>query len=183
MMVPFLGFIAAAHFAALWLPTKTPSFFAFANTDLHSLCGTAGWTALCTAAQQGKVQSVSRLLEAKADPNVSNSMGAHPLFYAVSNWSLRMFRLLEKHGAKIERARRTGCSKAYAERKVTQAAAMKRFGAAYFASASCVNNSDEIDLTADWDMELLSSTWQPPEAADAIDEAAPLQLIRASKDK
>lgn len=107
-----------------------------ASKDINGI--TAGWTALCTAAQQSKVQSVGRLLEAKADPNAPNCMGAHPLFYALCNWSLRMFRLLEKHGAKPEKARseKGESLKAYAERKVGQAAQMKRFGAAYFASAS-----------------------------------------------
>lgn len=112
-------------------PRRSP-----ASKDINGI--TAGWTALCTAAQQGKVQSVSRLLEAKADPNVPNCMGAHPLFYALCNWSLRMFRLLEKHGANLEKARseKGESLKGYAERKVGQAAEMKRFGAAYFASAS-----------------------------------------------
>eukprot|EP00435_Cladocopium_sp_Y103_P066811 s35_g29.t1 len=101
-------------------PRRSP-----ASKDINGI--TAGWTALCTAAQQGKVQSVSRLLEAKADPNVPNCMGpdlrAHPLFYALCNWSLRM----SEKGESL---------KGYAERKVGQAAEMKRFGAAYFASAS-----------------------------------------------
>lgn len=112
-------------------PRRSP-----ASKDINGI--TAGWTALCTAAQQSKVQSVGRLLEAKADPNVPNCMGAHPLFYALCNWSLRMFRLLEKHGANPEKARseKGESLKAYAERKVGQAAEMKRFGAAYFASAS-----------------------------------------------
>ncbi|CAL1171110.1 unnamed protein product, partial [Cladocopium goreaui] len=48
-----------------------------------------------------------------------NLWGAHPLFYALCNWS--------EKGESL---------KAYAERKVGQAAEMKRFGAAYFASAS-----------------------------------------------
>ena len=99
---------------------------------------TAGWTPLCTAAQQGKVQSVAKLLEAGADPNLPNCIGAHPVFYALCNWSLRMFRLLEKHGANLDRARseKGETLKAYAERKVRQADQMKRFGASCFASAS-----------------------------------------------
>jgi len=93
---------------------------------------------LCTAAQQGKVQSVAKLLEAGADPNLPNCIGAHPVFYALCNWSLRMFRLLEKHGANLDRARseKGETLKAYAERKVRQADQMKRFGASCFASAS-----------------------------------------------
>ncbi|CAK9111700.1 unnamed protein product [Durusdinium trenchii] len=102
---------------------------------------TAGWPVLCTAAQQGNMESVRQLLEAKpigADPNIPNCLGAHPLFYALCHWRIRMFRLLVKHGADIGRARseKKESLKDYAERKVKQAAQLKRFGAAYFASPS-----------------------------------------------
>ena len=118
----------------------------------------AGWTPLCTAASQGKVESVKQLLMLGLGANLSNSAamsltlwhgisfarmqllhrfwrcrsqcsqqlgqkpqvqirsssrvmlqnapGAHPIFYALRNWSLRMFRLLAKHGADVQRARR-----------------------------------------------------------------------------
>eukprot|EP00913_Durusdinium_trenchii_P033383 g31252.t1 len=74
---------------------------------------TAGWPVLCTAAQQGNMESVRQLLEAKpigADPNIPNCLGAHPL------------------------SEKKESLKDYAERKVKQAAQLKRFGAAYFAS-------------------------------------------------
>ncbi|CAE7186778.1 ANKRD31, partial [Symbiodinium pilosum] len=99
----------------------------------------AGWTPLCTAASQGKVESVKQLLMLGADPNVPNSLGAHPIFYALRNWSLRMFRLLAKHGADVQRARseRGESLQDYAERKVQQVAKLEAFGAARFSSASC----------------------------------------------
>ncbi|CAE7449597.1 psmD10, partial [Symbiodinium sp. CCMP2592] len=99
----------------------------------------AGWTPLCTAASQGKVESVKQLLMLGADPNIPNGFGAHPVFYALRNWSLRMFRLLVKHGADVRRARseRGESLQAYAERKVQQAAESRAFGAAHFSAASC----------------------------------------------
>ncbi|CAJ1386563.1 unnamed protein product [Effrenium voratum] len=98
----------------------------------------AGWTPLCAAAQQGKIDAAKRLLDAGADPNIPNALGAHPIFYALHNWSLRMFRLLLKHGGSMERARseRGETLKAYVERKVKQAGQLKRGGAAFFSTAS-----------------------------------------------
>ncbi|CAE7907786.1 unnamed protein product, partial [Symbiodinium microadriaticum] len=106
----------------------------------------AGWTPLCTAASQGKVESVKQLLMLGADPNIPNGFGAHPVFYALRNWSLRMFRLLMKHGADVRRARseRGESLQAYAERKVQQAADSKAFGAAHFSTASCQELLDKV---------------------------------------
>ncbi|CAE7794777.1 unnamed protein product, partial [Symbiodinium sp. CCMP2592] len=106
----------------------------------------AGWTPLCTAASQGKVESVKQLLMLGADPNIPNGFGAHPVFYALRNWSLRMFRLLVKHGADVRRARseRGESLQAYAERKVQQAAESRAFGAAHFSAASCQELLDKV---------------------------------------
>mmetsp|Transcript_30088 Transcript_30088/g.67697 ORF Transcript_30088/g.67697 Transcript_30088/m.67697 type:complete len:295 (-) Transcript_30088:27-911(-) len=98
----------------------------------------AGWTPLCAAVQQGKIESVKQLLSLGADPNIPNGFGAHPIFYALRNWALRIFRLLVKHGADIQRARseRGELLQDYAKRKVQQAAQLRAFGAAYFSTAS-----------------------------------------------
>jgi len=106
----------------------------------------AGWTPLCTAASQGKVESVKQLLMLGADPNIPNGFGAHPVFYALRNWSLRLFRLLVKHGADVRRARseRGESLQAYAERKVQQAAESRAFGAAHFSAASCQELLDKV---------------------------------------
>ena len=67
------------------LPSST---FTFAHllVQVGSAVVQAGWTALCTAAQQNKVQSVGRLLEAKADPNAPNCMGPD-LSNACNSWT------------------------------------------------------------------------------------------------
>jgi len=92
-----------------------------ALADINRL--TDGWTPLSVAAQQGQVDQVKKLLERGADPNLPNAQGAHPIFYALSGWSLRLWKLLRKHGADphIARSERGERLKAYAERKIAQA--------------------------------------------------------------
>ena len=58
-----------------------------------------GWTALCAAACEGNIETTKALLARGADPNIANSEGLRPLYYAVLGWSPRLLRLLLRHGA------------------------------------------------------------------------------------
>lgn len=67
-----------------------------------------GGTTLCKAARDGHIGHLRILLKQRADPNIADSSGAHPLFYAVDNEDLQAVQLLRKCGASLSRAQGPG---------------------------------------------------------------------------
>lgn len=60
-----------------------------------------GWTPLCTAAKAGDLEMVKRLLGHGANPNVANSEGVYPVYFAALECNVEMVEALKEHGADL----------------------------------------------------------------------------------
>lgn len=86
--------------AAMWSPGGSVGLAPPASPRLER----NEWTPLCAAIVKSRAQQVVQLLDQRADPNERSVHGASPLWFALREQNLRIWRILRSRGASLSRA-------------------------------------------------------------------------------